>query len=119
MAYLHHRKTKGITLIRDLDEIENMRNNYVPYETQPNSDVYNQPVHQLDDEQEHIKSGIINHTSIPSSYMNMKCIDISQHLKHCPVCSRLYLCNKTATNVAIVILAIIVVLLLKRVLENH
>ena len=45
------------------------------------------------------------------------CIDVCQHLMNCPVCARLYNNDKTVYIIAIVILAFICILLLKKVLD--
>ncbi len=46
------------------------------------------------------------------------CLDVSNHLKSCPICSKLYDNDKSVYIVAIVILVIIVIILLKKVIEN-
>jgi hypothetical protein len=48
---------------------------------------------------------------------NINCIEIAEHIKHCPICSKFYNTDKTIFVVALVILAIVCILLLKRVLE--
>ena len=45
------------------------------------------------------------------------CLDVAEHISNCPICSKLYNNDKTMYIIAIVILAIIVILLLKKVLE--
>lgn len=45
------------------------------------------------------------------------CLDVSGHIENCPICSRLYKQDKTIMIIAIVILAIICILLLKKVLN--
>lgn len=50
-------------------------------------------------------------------YMNMSCIDISKHIQECPVCSKFYSNDKTVYIIAIVVLAVVCLLLLKRVLN--
>lgn len=46
------------------------------------------------------------------------CIDVSDHVKSCPVCSRLYANDRTVWIICVVVLAIICLLLLKKTLEN-
>jgi hypothetical protein len=48
---------------------------------------------------------------------SFNCIDVANHIKDCPICSRFYNNDKTAYVIAIVFLALICVLLLKKVLE--
>ena len=45
------------------------------------------------------------------------CIDVANHFMMCPVCSRLYHNDKTVYIIAIVVLAFICILLLKKVLD--
>lgn len=45
------------------------------------------------------------------------CLDISDHVGSCPICSRLYNNDKSIYIIAIVLLSIICILLLKRVLN--
>jgi hypothetical protein len=47
----------------------------------------------------------------------VNCINVSDHTSHCPVCSRLYQHNNSVYIVVIILLAIICILLLKRVLN--
>lgn len=49
--------------------------------------------------------------------MHMNCIDISNHIQNCPICSRFYKNDNTIHIVIIVILGLICILLLKRVLN--
>lgn len=50
----------------------------------------------------------------PLSY---NCIDIARHIENCPICSKFYSNDKTVYVIAIVVLAIVCLLLLKRVLN--
>ena len=52
------------------------------------------------------------------NYMHYSCIDISNHTKHCPVCSRLYYNDKNAYVVVIGILIILCILLAKKCMEK-
>jgi hypothetical protein len=45
------------------------------------------------------------------------CLEIADHVGSCPICSRFYKNDNTVYIIAIVILAIICILLLKRVLN--
>lgn len=45
------------------------------------------------------------------------CIDIARHIQDCPICSKFYSSDKTIYIIVIVILAIVTLLLLKRVLN--
>ena len=52
---------------------------------------------------------------IDATYIN--CIDIARHIQDCPICSRFYRCDTTLYTIIIVILAIVCLLLIKRVLN--
>ena len=45
------------------------------------------------------------------------CLDVADHIANCPICSKFYNNDKTIYIITIVILAIIVILLLKRILD--
>lgn len=47
------------------------------------------------------------------------CLDIAEHVANCPICSKFYNDDKTIYIIAIVILAIVCVLLLKKVLDQN
>lgn len=55
---------------------------------------------------------------IPNYYHNQPdCISVSEHCHNCPVCKKMYSPDHTLYIIAIVILAIICILLLKKVLD--
>ena len=45
------------------------------------------------------------------------CLDVAEHIANCPICSKFYNDDKTIYIIAIIVLAVICVLLLKRVLD--
>lgn len=45
------------------------------------------------------------------------CLDVADHIENCPICSKLYKDDKTVYLIAIVVLAIICIILLKKVLD--
>lgn len=47
----------------------------------------------------------------------MSCLDIANHIQGCPICSKFYKDDKTPYIIAIALLAIICILLLKRILN--
>jgi hypothetical protein len=49
--------------------------------------------------------------------MNFHCIDIATHIQNCPVCSKFYNGDKSLYNIIIVVLAIVCILLLKKVMN--
>lgn len=45
------------------------------------------------------------------------CLEVADHVQHCPICSKLYATDKTIYLIAIVILAVICIVLLKKILD--
>jgi len=45
------------------------------------------------------------------------CLDVAEHIANCPICSKFYNNDKTIYIIAIVVLAVVCILLLKRVLD--
>lgn len=48
----------------------------------------------------------------------MSCLDVAGHIQECPICSKLYSCDKSVYLVIIIILSVACMLLLRRVLEK-
>jgi hypothetical protein len=58
----------------------------------------------------------------PKSAFNMpadtpSCLSVAEHIASCPICSKFYNNDKTIYIIAIVVLALVCILLLKRVLD--
>jgi hypothetical protein len=45
------------------------------------------------------------------------CLDIAEHVVNCPICSKFYNDDKTIYIIAIIVLAVICLLLLKKILS--
>lgn len=58
-----------------------------------------------------------NFSSENKDPLSYNCVDIAKHIQNCPICSRFYNNDHTAYIIAIVVLAIVCLLLLKRVLN--
>lgn len=54
-----------------------------------------------------------------SHMRHINCIEIANHIKSCPICSKFYENDKTVYVIAIIILVIICIILIKKVLENY
>lgn len=67
-------------------------------------------VHHQPQPQQHMPSKYL-----PTSAIN--CLDIAEHVKDCPICSKFYKNDNTVYIIVIVILVILCILLLKRVLD--
>jgi|688.fasta_scaffold970835_1 hypothetical protein len=48
---------------------------------------------------------------------SMNCLDVHDHIIHCPICSKFFKFDNTVYIIAIVVLIIVCILLLKRVLD--
>jgi len=62
------------------------------------------------------------HIDTESAFVNpsldsITCLQISHHIKDCPICSKFYSNDKTVYIIAIVVLAFICLILLKKVLD--
>ena len=49
--------------------------------------------------------------------LNVNCIQIAHHISACPICSKFYKCDKRGNNIMIIILAIVVLILMKKILK--
>lgn len=84
--------------------------------------------------QQYSESGMIHHTPVPEFFepppqqqqhqhipaplsSTPTCLEVHDHVQTCPICSRFFKNDNTVYIIAIVILAIICILLLKRVLN--
>lgn len=47
----------------------------------------------------------------------LSCIEVADHIKHCPLCSKFYANDKTLYMIVIIVLSIICILLIKKVLD--
>lgn len=122
----------NITMIDDLPNLEDIENkqhfqsNDRPVEPQyqkfirgsyhnnPSSGMipYNdRPIHQ--NLREQYNEDIVNE---PAEKV-LNCVDISNHVQGCPICSRFYHSDKTIYIIVIVLLSIVCLLLLKRILN--
>ena len=54
-----------------------------------------------------------------SEHRKLNCIDVANHIKSCPICSKFYENDKTMYIVAIIILVVLCIILMKKVLENY
>lgn len=54
----------------------------------------------------------------PNMALSIPCIEISNHIRDCPICSKFYNSDKTLYIIIIIILAVVCVLLLKKVLDG-
>lgn len=48
---------------------------------------------------------------------DINCLEISQHVKHCPVCSEIYKCDRSLHNFIIFVLVVVSLLLFKGMLD--
>lgn len=68
--------------------------------------------------QQPMQQSLMDMTSYPQeTTSNVTCVEIAEHVKNCPVCKRLYNPDNTLYIIVIVILAIVCILLIKRILD--
>jgi len=112
-------RNKNVTFIEDLAELEDLESSDM---TKYGGSAIrtNQRVPEVNMYQQQFQP--FNEHPIPpprhfAGELRYNCVGISDHIGNCPICSKLYSNDKTMYIIAIVILAIIVILLLKKVLE--
>lgn len=74
-----------------------------------------EPYYNPEFESNNLKEEGIKTYAMPENTPN--CVEIAEHVANCPVCSKFYNNDKTIYVIAIVILAILCILLLKKVLD--
>lgn len=60
----------------------------------------------------------MDNESIKEVKANLNCLDVCDHIKTCPICTKFYKNDNTVYIVVIIVLIIISLLLLKNVLDN-
>lgn len=107
--------SRGVTRIRDIEDFDSLEAQYGNYGTYgatptPQPQLHPQPQHSPETQIQLMDPN-------PHRYLGMSCIDIANHIHYCPICSKLYHCDKRAYITAIVFLAVVVVILLRKVLD--
>lgn len=116
---------KNITMISELPELEDMdpkiQKHIRVHKTQTEqyhpqyieSENYNQPPHPPPPMR--YNKPVYNDVN-PVNPLQYNCIDIARHVEQCPICSRFYHCDKTFYIIIIAILAVVCLLLMKKIL---
>jgi len=112
----------NVTLIENLPELE-----YEDPEQKPERLIYERQ----DSPTYRQQQQSVPHSVPPSFYQHprgvaqqeggsipLSCLDVAGHINDCPICSKLYSCDKSIYLVIIIILAVACMLLLRRVLEK-
>jgi hypothetical protein len=94
-------------------KFNNLNNSFRYEKYTPTAIIPNQPNQHA---QNYINNEIIEHP-IKENFNSFNCLDVANHVKSCPICSKFYNTDKTPYIIAIVILSIICILLLKKVLN--
>ena len=82
----------------------------------PIADLENVPSQNYQEEQPDQQNKNIKTFEMPDN--TPSCLDVAEHIANCPICSKFYNNDKTLYIVAIVILAVICVILLKKVIDG-
>lgn len=85
-----------------------------PMKMMPPQEMMEQPV--MDVREMRYVPPPVHHHERPDP-MSLNCVDVAMHIQECPICSKFYNGDKSLYVIVIVILAIICLLLLKRVLN--
>lgn len=82
-----------------------------------NNNIYNQSQAQAQSQSqaESKSQALKEHFNMP--FGSPSCLDVAEHISKCPICSKFYNTDKTIYIIAIITLAIICILLLKKVLD--
>jgi hypothetical protein len=57
------------------------------------------------------------HNTMAPTRDSPSCLDVADHVENCPICSKIYKSDQTIYLIAIVVLAVIAIILLKKVLD--
>jgi hypothetical protein len=120
MAY-RQTKNERITMLHDLPELEDIPENiYSRHITDSHVPPVESGMHSTPIGHGHDHGHGHNHGHHEVEHVvcsQPTCVDISNHVANCPVCSRLYKTDTTSYMIIIFILAIALIVLLKKVLE--
>ena len=101
-------------LVNTRQENNNLNTSNIEQSSQ--NTIYNQPQAQA---QAHFQDQAVQegfkHFNMPIG--SPSCLDVAEHISKCPICSKFYNTDKTIYIIAIITLAIICILLLKKVLD--
>lgn len=87
-------------------------NNYIQQNTQQHTQQHVQQPQQIQQQY-----GQVIENQIRENYSSISCLDFANHVKSCPICSKFYNTDKTPYIIVIVILAVVCLLLLRKVLS--
>ena len=122
--------TSSIIPPSDIDRVNrHIRGGHIPPQQagmhyNQNNNMYNNPSNNksinryeyMVNDDENLKPNIEN-AKLAQHNGGPTCIDFADHIGYCPICCKLYNNDKTIYIIAIIVLAVICILLLKKVLE--
>lgn len=128
--YYHQPQVTMIENLPDVDEIENSNRNDFPEQKlqkfirrpqilSPDSGMVSNKLQQPYQQQPSQFRQPIMQTNTPNNIQQreMSCLDIAHHVQECPICSKFYNNDKSVYIIMIVILAILCLLLIKKVMN--
>lgn len=94
-------------------------NNNTDYQRPNNTDNYQRQSNNMIDNfyQRPSNNNVIEPNILQENFTNISCLDVANHIKSCPLCSKFYNTDKTIYIIAIVVLSLVCLLLLKKVLN--
>ncbi len=127
------RHPRNVTFIEDLPELEDLESSHGSshhWDKDPRFQKFIRPVHQPPS-QAGMTSGPYKSQNISSESFRQQqpeeslhinntisCLEISHHVKKCPICTLVYKGDKTVYIIGLIVLSIICVILLKKVLDK-
>ena len=119
MSYSRNKNSQKYTKIDDLPELTDGEYHNDTYNNQryPKYNNFSHTYHHAPETQYTEMPAEMHAEMAPINYNQSNCVDISHHCQNCPVCKKIYSSDKTLYIIPIVILAIICILLLKKVLD--
>jgi hypothetical protein len=104
------------------NQFQNMGNEYQPYYGERFRENFGDPTEEKEENEEashkHRHGKYRPGRCEPDININCSCIDVAEHTENCLVCSKLYTNNNTVYIIMIIFLAVVNLLLLKRILET-
>ena len=109
----------GTSYMRDTDKYSKyIRKHNVKKEYNNSEKNNDEPLPGIEKRQTHTTEYLedpITMTPIPISYKSINCIDICNHIKDCPLCSKFYNNDNSLYIGSIIFLSIVILLLIKKI----
>ena len=115
---MYQSNSNEVTPVENLMDIENYPQNVRKFVRPITKEVYQGGIPPSITAESYEEALIPSHKAVENYEPLLNCVNVANHVKNCPVCSKLYSNDKTLYIIIIVVLAVISALLLKKVLES-